>query len=188
MRLAPAARNFDRLDRNLAVALREILDPPSAPYLHAGKGFRMMVENRLDENLADAMLRLGRRPSLIERAMVAATHRRGGEFEAPEQMAAEARDIQDIGRMVARQSSGAKLVSASEAPKMLHRARVGSVAFRIGRLGGDALLEEQARHAAPSEIHREGESDRPSARDDYRNFVHRLQVVSQKTENLRKRF
>jgi hypothetical protein len=74
--------------------------------------------------------------------------------------------------MIARQAGGAKLLGASETPEVFHRARIGGVAFGIGRLGSDALLEQEARHPAPSEVHRESESDGATAGDDYRNFRH----------------
>jgi hypothetical protein len=74
--------------------------------------------------------------------------------------------------MVGRQAGRAQPVRTSEPSKVFHRTRVRGVAFGVWRLGGNPLLEQKTRHAAPPEIHRESKPDGPASGDDYWNFCH----------------
>src|SRR5262249_34719099 len=74
--------------------------------------------------------------------------------------------------MIARQAGSSDAIGASETAEVFHRSRVGGVALGVRRHRGHALLEQQRRHPAPSEIHREGESDRSAAGDDDRILAH----------------
>jgi hypothetical protein len=169
---APAGCDFHRFDRHFAVAVRETLDPPAAADFGPGERACMVVQDGLDEYLADAMLRLRRGPSFIKCACVLPAHGGGRQIEPPQKVAIHAGDVEDMRWMIGRQAGGAQPIRTTKPSKVFHRARVCGVAFGIWRLGGNPLLEQKTRHAAPTQIHREGKPDGPTSRDDYWNFCH----------------
>lgn len=86
MRLAAAAGDFNRLDVHASVTLRKSLDAPSPSHLNSGERLRVLVQNRLEIDLTEAMLRLGSRPTFIQRSRVLARRiEDGGRFRRPRQ-------------------------------------------------------------------------------------------------------
>jgi len=95
-----------------------------------------------------------------------------------QQISVEARDVNDVRRMIRGQSRCTKVIGTSEASKVLHRSCVGCIALGVRRFCRDPLLEQETRHSAPAEVHREREPDGPSSGDDYWNVSHDMRPAT----------
>ncbi len=149
------------LGRDAVGARHEGLQAPAEIDVGAGRALGAAPERALEHDLRDGVGKLGRRPVRI------------GAGLAAEFMAAEARHIGARPREARRQSLRAQLSGNPEAAEMLHRARIGVVAFRM--LGGVKIFRHQhGRHATPVELDCRRQPDRPAADDQSKGFsLHR---------------
>ena len=132
--------------------------------LHAGRGQREVAQDRVEPHL-----RAGLQPHRAPGLRLGAGDRRTR--DAAELVAGEARDEHRVAGVVARERAVVHLVGDAPAPAELHGADVHLVHLRRDD-GAVALLDQQAGHAAPAELARERQTDRPAADDQNRNFLH----------------
>ncbi len=119
--------------------------------------FERVLRNQLIglERLRAVIMRLDRRPRLVDRGVMLAQQR--GFIHR--------QDNKDIHRDVRAQARGADLVRNSKAAEDLHGA--GVAALHLGQeLRRFLLLDQNAANAAPAEIVRQSEADRTGADDE----------------------
>ena len=88
-----------------------------------------------------------------------------------------ARDIDDVERAVARHAGIDGLLVETEPAEMLHRAHADRDRTRM-LLHYRQRLDQQAPHAAPGEIEREGEADRSGAGNQDGCSLHAVQLIT----------
>jgi hypothetical protein len=114
-------------------------------------------------------LRAGLQPHGAPGLGLDARHGRAG--NAAELIAAEARHEYGVAGVVARERAVVHPVGDAPAPAELHGADIHLVHFRRDD-GAVALLDQQARHAAPAKLAGERKADRTATDDQYRNVLY----------------
>ena len=150
------------VERDAVAIVGEIFHPPAEPHHDVRPRARMLEQKFFDIHLVGAMQRfgyligLGRggdRPQLFGRRR----HRQARQLPA-----AEAREIDHVGRMIGGQAQRAHVAGDAEPAKMLHRPRALRASFRMParRFLG---VEQHRAHAVPIEQKCEHQPDRPAA-------------------------
>ena len=131
-------------------------------HLRTRRAFGAAAQHTFEHDLRDGVGNLRRRPIRI------------GPRQPAEFVAAETRAVRRRALDVGRQPFGAQLIGDAEPAEMLHRARIGVVAFRVLR-GFELLGDQDVGHAAPRQLDRSGKADRPAADDQRKGFrIHLL--------------
>jgi hypothetical protein len=136
----------------------------------------MREQDGLEEDLVDAMRRLGRRAPGVGPTGRGVALRAARDRDARQLDARGGRAIGDVVGIVRRQPGVAQRARDAKTPEDLHRARRDVIALGARRLAAPAQLGERHRHAAPREVHRERESHRPGPHDQHLRLdpAHRL--------------
>ena len=166
---ALAGREIVHRRDHAVVVLLERFEPAAQPQRHAGKARGPIAQDRVKPELIAAL-----RPFRADGARRAAAVT--GPLDARNFKAGECREIENGVRDSPRRAGLAHPVGDAPAPEELHGARVFGVGARM-RDGAVALLDQQALDAAPAEIGRKAEADRPASDDQDRSVgiaCHRL--------------
>ena len=146
---------------------------PLARYIIGYAGGHEDIKNQVEgllRALAD-LLRLGdagevRQRGAHEAAHVLAGLRRRGQAQPRQLVRGEAREVSDVGRVVARQAHGADLLRDADAPEVLHGARLRGIGLRVEGRGG-LRVHHQAADAAQAQFVGEHEAAGAGARDEH---------------------
>jgi hypothetical protein len=127
----------------------------------------MFEQDWLKKNLVDAMRRLRCRPVAIRpfpsrEAVTAAGNGNSRQFHAR-----EGRAVTDVVRIVRRQTGVAHLLGHTQTPEDFHGTGRDMIAFRLGRFGRRARLDEHRIYAPPGQIDCQCKSYRPGADDQH---------------------
>ncbi len=161
---AIAGRRHARMDA--FVVLIEVHQFPAEGHGPAGAGLRVFAQHRLHELLRHAVRQLGRVPGAAQAAHVLAGLRGRGQAQPRELVRGEAREVGDVGGVVARQAQGADLVGDADAAEVLHGARLRGVGLRVEG-GGGLRVHQQAAYAAQAQFVGEHQPARARARDEH---------------------
>jgi hypothetical protein len=127
----------------------------------------VLEQELFDVNLIGAMQRLRHLIGLGRGAILSLGFRRRRHRQPRQFEAAEAGEIDHVGRMIGGQAEAPQRCRNAEPPVMLHGARALRASFRMParRLLG---VEQHTAHAVPVEQQRQHQPDRPAADDEDR--------------------
>ena len=122
-------------------------------------------QDRLEVDLVDAVRRLRRRPPGVGAARCRCSGRARRDVDARQLGAGDRGAEDDVVRIVGRQAGVAHRLRDAEPAEQLHGARRDVVALHVRRLAARPRLEHHDARAAPGEVHRQRQADRPGADD-----------------------
>jgi hypothetical protein len=123
-------------------------------------------QQRLEKQLVDAVGELGRRPPPVVARLAAHAAGARRQPDARELRSGRRDAARHVVAIFGRQPGLTDPVGEAEPPEDLHRAGRDLVALDVGRLAGAPGLEHRHVDAAPGEVERQREADRPRADDD----------------------